>query len=87
MWTPWLASQPLGVARSPVFRIVGQLGAIERMTEVEAPMEEYYESLRADMAERHPKACPQVLGHLRSLEAFLGVSILSGFSFGVEKAH
>eukprot|EP00969_Alexandrium_andersonii_P221809 9796239-Alexandrium_andersonii.AAC.1 len=52
------------------------------MTEAEAPTEEYYESLRADMAERHPKACPRVLDHLLSLEAFLDVSILSGFSFG-----
>eukprot|EP00969_Alexandrium_andersonii_P307685 13601046-Alexandrium_andersonii.AAC.1 len=39
------------------------------------------------MAARHPKACPHVLDHLLSLEAFLDVSILSGFSFGVEKAH
>eukprot|EP00969_Alexandrium_andersonii_P251134 11099907-Alexandrium_andersonii.AAC.1 len=39
------------------------------------------------MAERQPKACPHVLDHLHSLEAFLDVSILSGFSFGVEEAH
>eukprot|EP00969_Alexandrium_andersonii_P066747 2942850-Alexandrium_andersonii.AAC.1 len=57
------------------------------MTEVEAPTEEHYESLRADTAERRPKACPHVLEHLLSLEAFLDVSILSGFSFGAEKAH
>eukprot|EP00969_Alexandrium_andersonii_P277782 12278635-Alexandrium_andersonii.AAC.1 len=39
------------------------------------------------MAARHPKVCPHVLDHVLSLEAFLDVSILSGFSFGLEKAH
>eukprot|EP00969_Alexandrium_andersonii_P086994 3837472-Alexandrium_andersonii.AAC.1 len=77
MWTPWLASQPLDVTRTPVFHIVEQPGAIERMTEVEVPTGEYYESLRTDMAARHPKACTHVLDHLLSLEAFLDVSILS----------
>ena len=42
----------------------------------------YYDALRQDMAERHPKASPYVLDHVLSLEAMLDIAILSGFSFG-----
>ena len=38
------------------------------------------------MARRHPKASTFVLDHLLSLEALLDLAILSGFSFGCEKA-
>ena len=50
------------------------------------PTERYYEALRQDLAERHSGASPFVLDHLLSLEAFLDVSICSGFSFGCAKA-
>ena len=57
------------------------------MSEVETPTETYYDALRADMGRRHPKADPHVLDHLLSSEAFLDKSIISGFSFGVDKAQ
>jgi len=70
----------------PAFHIVEEPGKIEHMTEVEVPTEYYYEKLREDLAARHPGASWHVLDHALSLEAFLDVSILSGFSFGVDKA-
>ena len=74
--------------RSPsVFHIVEQPGAVERMAEVEVPPQYYYTQLREDMEKRHPDADRHVLDHLESLEAFLDVSIVSGFSFGCEKAQ
>ena len=39
------------------------------------------------MAHRHPKAGKHVLDHFLSLEAMLDISILTGFSFGIAKAH
>ena len=57
------------------------------MASVEVPTERYYEALRQDLGARHPKASPFVLDHLLSLEAFLDVSICSGFSFGCAKAN
>ncbi len=57
------------------------------MAEVETPTEEYYEALRADLRKRHPKADPHVHDHLLSSEAFMDKSIVSGFSFGVDKAQ
>eukprot|EP00969_Alexandrium_andersonii_P092755 4094088-Alexandrium_andersonii.AAC.1 len=57
------------------------------MTEVEVPTEEYYESLRADMAERQSKVCPRALDRLLSLEAFLGVSLASGVAGGGQAAR
>ena len=43
--------------------------------------------LRQDMCSRHPEVSPHVLDHLVSLEGLLGVAIISGFSFGAEKAR
>ena len=56
------------------------------MVELEVPPEPYYQELRKDLESRHPKADWHVLDHVVSLEAFLDVSILSGFSFGTSKA-
>ena len=56
------------------------------MVDIEAPTEEYYEMLAEDMRKRHPKAAACVLEHCAALEPFLDVSILAGFSFGVQKA-
>ena len=56
------------------------------MTEVEVPTQYYYDRLREDFKKRHPNASWHVLEHAVSLEAFLDVSILSGFSFGIDKA-
>jgi hypothetical protein len=39
------------------------------------------------MEKRHPKASKFILEHLASLEPFLDTSIVSGFSFGVNKAQ
>ena len=72
--------------KCPVYHIVEQPGGIERMLEVEIPPEAYHEALRRDMEERHSKAPWHILDHLVSLEAFLDVSIVAGFSFGSEKA-
>ena len=47
----------------------------------------YYEALAKDLRDRHKKACPHLLDHLVSLEAFLDKSILFGFSFGINKAE
>jgi len=75
------------VADPVVHHIVEHLGGVERMADVEVPTEYYYDKLREDMGNRHADASSHVLDHLLSLEAFLDVSILSGFSFGVEKAQ
>ena len=72
--------------KCPVYHIVEQPGGIERMLEVEIPPEAYYEALRQDLEECHSKVPCHILDHLVSLEAFLDVSIVAGFSFGSEKA-
>ena len=51
------------------------------------PTDAYYEALAKDLRDRHKKACPHLLDHLVSLEAFLDKSILFGFSFGINKAE
>ena len=38
------------------------------------------------MGRRHPAACGFVLDHLASVEALLDVAIITGFSFGLDKA-
>ena len=73
--------------RSPAYHIVEEPGSIERMIELERPTEEDYKLLREDMGVRHPKVADHVLDHLLSLQAFCDNSILSGFSFGMEKAQ
>ena len=87
----WRAGQGTGAARdcaaNPAYHIVEDTKAVDRMVELERPTEEYYKLLRQDMSKRHPKVPGHVLDHLLSLEAFLDVSILNGFSFGVEKAQ
>ena len=70
-----------------LYHIVEEPGGIEWVAEVETPTEYYYDALRKDLGERFPKADRHVVDHLLSLEAFLDRSILSGFSFGVDKAH
>ena len=78
--------QPVDIAKNPIYHIVEEPGGIDRMTSVEVPTERYYEALRQDLGTRHPGASPFVLDHLLPLEAFLGVSICSGFSLGCAKA-
>jgi hypothetical protein len=70
-----------------VGHVVEEPGGIDRLAEVETPTEYYYSALRKDMGERYGDVDPHVLDHLLSVEAFLDKSILSGFSFGVEKAQ
>ena len=53
----------------------------------EPPTDAYYEALAKDLRDRRKKACPHLLDHLVSLEAFLDKSILFGFSFGINKAE
>ena len=68
------------------FHIQEEPGKIDWHTDVLMPSDEYYNALRADMAKHHPAASTHVLDHLLSLETFLDRSILSGFSYGLEKA-
>ena len=69
-----------------VFHIVEDPGGVEQLVDCEVPTEYYYERLAEDMARRHPKANRFLLEHLSELEPFLDVSILSGFSYGINKA-
>ena len=63
--------EPRDIVKYPVSHIVEEEGGIDRMATTEVPTEEYYQALRADMQKRHGQACPYVLDHLLSLEAFL----------------
>ena len=86
------AGAPSAVQSSSVPRehfvghIVEEPGGIEHMTECDAPTEEYYDRLNEYMVKRHPQASKFVLEHSASLEVFLDMSIIAGFSFGVEKS-
>ena len=71
----------------PVYHIVEEPGAIDRMADCEVPTEEYYDELKKDMSCRHPKASKFMLEHLSCLETFLDTSIVAGFSFGINKAQ
>ena len=79
-------AQGLAASRAQVYHIVEEAGAIDWRNEVQVPTEEYYEALRQDLDQRFPKASRFVLDHLISLEALLDIAILSGFSFGLDKA-
>ena len=72
--------------KAQVYHILEEPGAIDWRNEVQVPTEEYYDALRADLDKRFPKASRFVLDHLISLEALLDIAILSGFSFGLDKA-
>ena len=76
-----------GVSCGSVYHIVEERGAIDRICEVLSPTEFYYQELQADMLKRHSKASAFVIEHPVSLEAFLDRSIVSGFSYGVDKAQ
>ena len=71
-----------GDPRAQSYHIIEAPGAIDWRNEVSVPTEEYYDALRKDMKERHPKASPFVLDQAISVEALLDVAILSGFSLG-----
>ena len=71
----------------PVFHIVEEPGGIKYLTECEVPTEEYNDARIADLIARHPKLSAGVAEHIAALEPFLDVSILAGFSYGVNKAH
>ena len=68
------------------YHIVETPGVIDWRNEVTIPTEENYRALRPDMQKRHPNASRHALGRLISLEALLGIAIVSGFSFGLDKA-
>ena len=76
-----------GSSKRPIMHIKEEVGMIDYLSEVLTPSEYYYDALRADMGARHRGADPHVLDHLLSLEAFLHKSLLSGFSYGCDKAH
>ena len=67
--------------------IVEEPGGIRYLTECEVPTEEYNEARSKDLAHRYPGMSAGVLEHLDALEPFLDVSILAGFSFGVDKEN
>ena len=71
----------------PVYHIVEETGIVDRITELDSPTEYYYDALRKDMEARHPKVDVHFMDHLMSTEPFLHRSIVSGFSFGAEKAQ
>ena len=75
----------INTVSSPCYHVV-ESWDIEKMME-EPPTNAYYEALAKDLRDRHKKACPHLLDHLVSLEAFLDKSILFGFSFGINKAE
>ena len=75
----------INTVSSPCYHIV-ESWDIEKMME-EPPTDAYYEALAKDLRDRRKKACPHLLDHLVSLEAFLDKSILFGFSFGINKAE
>eukprot|EP00435_Cladocopium_sp_Y103_P073148 s386_g42.t1 len=95
-WLPGSATCGLGMSRgrtvdavdtrsNPCLHIVESVD-FEKMGE-ETPTDYYYDQLRKDLGERHPKADSFLLDHLVSLEGFLDKSIVFGFSFGVSKAE
>ena len=69
-----------------VAHIIEEPGKIQNMIDCEVPTEYYYEKLFAELERKHPNASAWVKEHVRALEPFLDVSIVSGFSFGVNKA-
>ena len=71
---------------NPILHIVETPGGIERMAE-ETPTDYYYDSLRAALEKKYPKADKFLLDHLVSVEGFLDKSIVFGFSYGVAKAE
>ena len=79
-------SVPESTAYHPVFHIVEEPGGIRHMTECEVPTEEYNSARAQDLAKRYPNLSPGILEHLEALEPFLDTSIVSGFSYGVNKA-
>ena len=83
----WLRPELLWPRPPEVAHIVEEPGGLEQLAEIDTPTEEYYDVLRKDMAEKHPRASSSVLDHLLSLEAFLDKSIAAGFSYGCDKAE
>ena len=82
----WPSANSVG-SGDMVGHVVEDTALLELMVETEIPPDEYYQALRQDMCSRHPEVSPHVLDHLVSLEGLLGVAIISGFSFGAEKAR
>ena len=77
----------IDAVKYPVAHIVEEVGGIDLMNEVEVPTEEYYEAFDLYLKKEFPGACPHVREHMVSLMAFLHKSIVSGFSFGIDKAQ
>ena len=80
-------SAETGVKGERIAHVVLEEETVEQMLELECPTNEYYEALKMDMERRHPDADPFVLEHLGALEELLDVAIVTGFSFGTEKAQ
>ena len=77
----------IDTVKYPVAHIVEEVGGIVWMNEGEVPTEEYYEAFDFFLRDEFPGACAHVREHMVSLIAFLRNSIVSGFSFGVDKAQ
>ena len=60
---------------------------LEQLLEVDMPTEEYYEEFGQWLKKTFPDASRFVLEHAECLEPLLDMAIVSGFSFGVEKAE
>ena len=77
----------IDTVKYPVAHIVEEVGGIVWVNEGEVPTEEYYEAFDFFLRDEFPGACAHVREHMVSLIAFLHKSIVSGFSFGVDKAQ
>ena len=73
--------------RHAIYHIVEEPGGRDWMTEVETPPEAYYDLLRIFLInKKFPAADHRLIDHCVSFEVFLDKSIISGFSFGCDKA-
>jgi hypothetical protein len=79
-------AQSVNVTEYPIGHIVEEPGGIEHMADCEMPTEYYYTALAVDMKKRHPKGSAFVMEHVAALEPFLDLSIIAGFSYGINKA-
>ena len=60
---------------------------MEQLLECDMPTEYYYEKFGEYLQRRFPRASRFVREHAECLEPLLDMAIVSGFSFGVEKAE
>ena len=70
-----------------VGHILENTESFDKMLAEEAPPAQYYAELRKDRESAFPQASPHFLDHMLSLEGLLDIAIVTGFSFGANKAQ